>query len=84
MLWQQGQARLGRESKERLSEIYLAVRDGYVTAQVDLKKATAHGSTVPSYARPDAEEEARLGSRGLAQLMADFPGQTERGREFSN
>lgn len=84
MLWEAGQARVGRESKERLSELYLAFHDGYITAQVDLKKATAHGSTIPSYARPDAEEEARLGKRGLAQLMADFPGQAERGREFTN
>lgn len=84
MLWEAAQARTGREAKERLSELYLAFRDGYVTANVDLGKAKAHRSTIPSYARPDPEEQERLGGRGLAQLIADHGGNVERGREFTN
>ena len=34
MLWEAGQARIGREGRERLAELYVGVRDGYVAGNV--------------------------------------------------
>lgn len=83
MLWAAGQKRVGREGRERLAELYVGVRDGYVAGNVATGKAKARGSAhVPSYVRPDAEQR-RLG-RGLSQLLRDFPGNVGGEPEFMN
>lgn len=79
MLWNAGQKRIGAEARDRLAELYLAARDGYISAQVLLRKARAKGDHVPSYARPPTPP------KGLAQLMRDFPSMTSREpSEFRN
>lgn len=85
MLWDAGQLRVGREGRERLAELYVGVRDGYVAGNVATGKATARGDAhIPSYARPDAEQSQMMAKRGLDQLVADFPGNVVKGREFTN
>lgn len=84
MLWTAGQRRTLREGRERLAELYVGVRDGYVAGNVALGKAKAKSgrTSLPTYARPDAEGRQAQAKRGLAQLRADFPGFVETGREF--
>ena len=83
MLWEAGQARIGREGRERLAELYVGVRDGYVAGNVATGKAKAHGGAhIPSYLQPDAEARQAMAKRGLGQLRRDFPGNVITGREF--
>jgi len=86
MLWMAGQRRVQREGRERLTELYVGVRDGYVAGNVATGKAKPRGSShVPAYARPEADERRALSRRGVAQLARDFPGNTARGGpEFMN
>ena len=85
MLWTAGQRRIGREGRERLAELYVGVRDGYVAGNVGLGKAKARGGAhVPSYLRPDAEQRRATAQRGLAQLLRDFPSHVGRGTEFTH
>lgn len=86
MLWTAGQRRVGREGRERLAELYVGVRDGYVAGNVALGKAKAKGGRgpLPTYARPDAEGRQGVAKRGLAQLLRDFPGNVATGREFTS
>lgn len=85
MLWTASQRRVAREGRERLAELYVGVRDGYVAGNVATGKAKPRGTAhVPAYARPDAEQRRALASRGLAQLRRDFPGNVARGTEFTN
>ena len=85
MLWEAGQARTVREGRERLAELYVGVRDGYVAGNVATGKAKAHGDAhIPSYARPDREQRQVMAKRGLGRLVADFPGFVAQGREFTN
>lgn len=85
MLWAAGQKRVGREGRERLAELYVGVRDGYVAGNVATGKAKARGAAhVPSYVRPDAEQRQAMAKRGLGQLLRDFPGNVATGREFTN
>ncbi len=85
MLWAAGQRRTVREGRERLAELYVGVRDGYVAGNVALGKAKAKGgrSHVPAYARPEAEGRATTAKRGLEQLRRDFPANVATGLEFS-
>jgi hypothetical protein len=85
MLWTAGQRRVGREGRERLAELYVGVRDGYVAGNVGLGKAKARGNAhLPSYVRPDVEQRQSMAKRGLGQLLRDFPGNVATGREFTN
>ena len=85
MLWTAGQRRTVREGRERLAELYVGVRDGYVAGNVGLGKAKARGGAqVPSYLRPDPEQRRSMATRGLSQLLRDFPGHVARGTEFTN
>ena len=85
MLWTAGQRRIGREGRERLAELYVGVRDGYVAGNVGLGKAKAHGGAhIPSYLRPDTEQRRATAQHGLAQLLRDFPGFVARGTEFTH
>ena len=85
MLWTAGQRRTVREGRERLAELYVGVRDGYVAGNVATGKAKAKGGRghLPTYLRPEAEGRGALAKRGLAQLRADFPGFVATGREFT-
>jgi hypothetical protein len=85
MLWTAGQRRTLREGRERLAELYVGVRDGYIAGNVATGKAKARGGAqIPSYLRPDAEERRAMATRGLSQLMRDFPGFVARGTEFTH
>jgi len=85
MLWEAGQQRIGREGRERLAELYVGVRDGYVAGNVATGKAIASGGGhIPSYVRPDPEQSHAMAQRGLGQLLRDFPGNVATGREFTN
>ena len=85
MLWTAGQKRTVREGRERLAELYVGVRDGYVAGNVATGKAKARGTAhIPSYVRPDAEQRRAMVQRGLSQLLRDFPGNVATGTEFPN
>ena len=85
MLWTAGQRRVAREGRERLAELYVGVRDGYVAGNVATGKAKARGGgQVPSYLRPDPEQRRATATRGLRQLLADYPGHVARGTEFTH
>ena len=85
MLWTAGQRRTVREGRDRLAELYVGVRDGYVAGNVATGKAKARGDAhIPSYLRPDGEQRRATASRGLAQLQRDFPGFVARGTEFTH
>ncbi len=85
MLWTAGQRRTVREGRERLAELYVGMRDGYVAGNVALGKAKAKGgrSHVPAYAGPEAEGRATEANRGLAQLRRDFPANVTTNLEFA-
>jgi hypothetical protein len=84
MLWTAGQHRVAREGRERLAELYVGVRDGYVAGNVATGKAKARGEGhLPAYLRPDPASR-RTSGRGLAQLVRDFPGHVARGPEAPN
>ena len=85
MLWTAGQRRTVREGRERLAELYVGVRDGYVAGNVATGKAKARGNAhIPAYVRPDAEQRRAMAQRGLAQLLRDFPGNVGGEPEFMN
>ena len=85
MLWNAGQARQARESRDRLVELYVGVRDGYVSANVSLNRARFRGGyQVPRYVRRAESDELVLRSPAardeeLAKLGAMFPGMVRRG-----
>ena len=85
MLWTSGQRRVVREGRERLAELYVGVRDGYVAGNVATGKAKPRGNAhVPAYVRSHAEQRRSMVKRGLGQLLRDFPGNVATGREFTN
>ncbi len=85
MLWTAGQRRTMREGRERLAELYVGVRDGYVAGNVAVGKAKPRGDAhIPSYVRPDAEQRRAMAKRGLGQLVRDFPSHVAAGTEFTN
>ena len=81
MLWTAGQERLGRESRDRLTELYVTGRDAYIGAQVALGRAkTSGGAFRPGYAgdeAPRATVEAQWATLGRISRM--FPGAVRRG-----
>lgn len=81
MLWDAGQQRVSRESRERMTELYVGVRDGYVAGNVSVGRAKWQGGDqVPSYVnagRPPAPVIKRspvIRDMALAQLAEAFPG----------
>lgn len=85
MLWNAGQARQARESRDRLVELYVGVRDGYVSGNVSLKRARFKGGHQdPPYVRRLEAADTVLRSpatrdQELAKLGAMFPGMVRRG-----
>lgn len=84
MFWNAGQARQARESRERLVELYVGVRDGYVSGNVSVGRARFKGGyQAPRYVRQTSGGETVLRSpaerdRALAKLGAMFPGMVRR------
>ena len=83
MLWDAGQERIAREGRERLAELYVGVRDGYVAGRVagGASKWSGGGEHVPSYARPPASQPAHSPAERdmtLAQLGIMYPGMVRR------
>jgi len=82
MLWDAGQERIAREGRERLAELYVGVRDGYVAGRVAGGASTwkGGGEHVPSYARSDVPVQRSPAVRDstLAKLGAMFPGMVRR------
>jgi hypothetical protein len=75
MLWAEGQRRTARESRERLTELFVGVRDGHVAGEVAVGRATARGDVTPAYARADGPaRSAGSQAAALARLAAMFPG----------
>jgi len=82
MLWTAGQERVERESRARLAELYVGVRDGYVAGNVSTGKAKwSGGEHVPAYLRSEAAviRSPEVRDRTLAKLSAMFPGIVRRG-----
>lgn len=85
MLWDAGQARQARESRDRLVELYVGVRDGYVAGNVATGRARFKGGhQTPRYVKgAEGEELVRRSpaqrDQALAQLGAMFPGMVRRG-----
>jgi hypothetical protein len=84
MLWDAGQARTSRETRDRMTELYVGVRDGYVAGNVALRRARwKGGGSVPAYVaeRPDARvrRSPEIRDRALAKLGAMYPGMVRRG-----
>jgi len=82
MLWDAGQQRVTREGRERLAELYVGVRDGYLAANVAAGKVTwkGGGDHVPAYAQSDAPIQRSPAERDatLTQLSVMFPGMVRR------
>ena len=84
MLWDAGQARIAREGRDRLVELYVGVRDGHVASEVSLGRARWRGGAhAPRYVRGSLEEivqrSPEIRDRALAELGAMFPGMVRRG-----
>jgi hypothetical protein len=76
MLWDAGQERVTRESRDRRAEMYEAARDGYVAGNVAAGKVkwSGRGEHLPHYVSPEQQR-----ARGIAQLARDLGGQFVRG-----
>jgi hypothetical protein len=84
VLWTAGQARIARESRDRLVELYVGVRDGQVASEVALGRAKFRGgSQEPRYVRAGRRDELvqrspAIRDMALAELGAMFPGMVKR------
>jgi len=80
MLWTAGQQRTVREGRERLTELYVGARDGYIAGNVAIGKAKARGDIRPAYARNDRPtlRSPAARDRALAKLGLMFPGMVRR------
>ena len=85
MLWDAGQARQARESRDRLVELYVGVRDGYVSGEV---RSAGRSSAAATRCRATSSGPAatssscarrRRATEELAKLGAMFPGMVRRG-----
>ena len=75
MLWSAGQERIGREIRNRLTELYVGVRDGQIAALVAIGEARASGDHVPAYVRSETSSRGSVASQQatLSRLAARFP-----------
>lgn len=77
MLWEAGQRRTIYESRLRRAELFQAVRDAIIDADIATGRARPRGPRrMPSYLELDRDPSAP--QRGLRQLLADFPLHVER------
>ncbi len=87
MFWAAGQQRMERESRNRLTELYVGVRDGVQQSLLRTVAVTVDrlpDLTLPSYVQPDPVHRRVSAARGLAQLMRDFPSSVSRGPGETN
>lgn len=83
MLWTEGQRRLARERRERLTEQFTAARDAALEVLVSTGQAKPLGAwRLPSYARPPAggarQRTPAERDRALAALAVMYPGVVRR------
>jgi hypothetical protein len=83
MLWSEGQKRLVRERRDRLTELFTASRDAALDVLVSTGQAKPKGAwALPSYARrPVGEAPQRTPAerdRALAALAVMYPGVVRR------
>lgn len=82
MLWAAGQERVARERRSRMAELFAAARDAALDVGVATGQLKPKGSWhLPPYI-DSPEQRTDATRRGLAQLMADFPGNVAPGKEF--
>jgi hypothetical protein len=78
MLWNAGQARVAREGRERLTELFVAFRDADLDVLVNTGQAKPKGTwRLPSYVRSEAPAPLRspaIRDKELARIGAMFPG----------
>lgn len=85
MFWTAGQARVARESRERLVEMYVGVRDGQLASESTIGRVTFRGGyQQPRYVRMQSGEDLvqrspAIRDQALAKLGAMFPGMVRRG-----
>ena len=83
MLWDAGQQRIGRESRDRLAERFVAARDAARDTLVWSRQVKPDGAwRLPSYVRSDAPAPLRSPAerdRALLQLGLAYPGMVRRG-----
>jgi hypothetical protein len=81
MLWNAGQERVARESRERLTELFVAARDAALDVLVSTGQAKAKGSwRLPAYISSDRPSQRSPAARDatLAKLSVMFPGMVRR------
>jgi hypothetical protein len=78
MLWRAGQKRQAREERGRLAELFRAVRDAILDADVHTGRAKARGTwQLPPYARPAVQpalHSPAVRDATLRKLGVMFPG----------
>jgi hypothetical protein len=79
MYWEAGQARVARDEKQHLAELFITVRDGSIAA------LAATGQLKPGWQPPaylererTPEQRAVAAAAGLAALARDYPGNVHR------
>jgi hypothetical protein len=78
MLWNAGQARVAREGRERLAELFVAFRDAALDVLVNTGQAKPKGTwRQPPYIHSEAPQPLRspaIRDKELARLGVMFPG----------
>jgi hypothetical protein len=70
MLWDAAQTRLARDSRSRRAELFEAVRDAHLAADISVGRVKPRGG----YRKPpylDAERDPEAARRDLARLVAE-------------
>jgi hypothetical protein len=80
VLWVAGQKRVAREGRERLAELFVGVRDGYLAAEGYIgDRIKMRGGGIPAYARGEAPTQSIEAQRAtFARLARMFPGAIQR------
>lgn len=82
MLWDAGQRRMARESRERRTELFVAFRDAGLDVLVSSGQAKPKGAwRLPPYARPESMQSVRSPAARditLAKLGMMYPGMVRR------
>lgn len=82
MLWKVGQQRETREHRERMAAMFVAARDADLDVGVATGRLTPKGAWHQPPYIDSPEQRSATTRRGLAQLIADFPGNVVPGKEF--
>jgi hypothetical protein len=84
MLWDAAQRRLSRESRDRRAELFVAVRDAEIAAEISTGRVKPRGIyRLPSYLEPERDaDSARRGLRNLAERFGANVSRTATGERF--